>query len=734
MPGTATFDPPPLPQAMPARPALVFKYDPNGAGLGLTYLPNVECIAIQHREGPDPGQARFRYRTDIVAGAYGYPQHFEQLLGDSQGDEAHPAIVKTGQRIAVAVPADWGFAWLFDGFADLPQLTLSDQGQAVTFTAAGFGIRSFDNVLFGCRWRSSSDYEDPTKDGEVFGEPIRFNPEGEPNCIPLDLPYSKDAFGNEFAAFMDRNWFEPVDVNPFMAEHWTLGEAARYILARGNPRGHEGSFAELLSPNLEQLRDFLSAHVPFEGVPYDPADPTTYRTEPIIIGDVDVTGMTWPEALDKLIRPHGFRFTFRVEPHSGIPLSYLAFYRVDGGGVSGSRVLGLQPYGQPLNPALTNVQGAEFNRDLRRVTNAYFTFTQPTRVEVSCVLAPLFKLDAFDDEIANKKKAIKTNNNQLEGEWVRKYRWFGLDEAGEGHSRFDFAGDPLEILVYQYETTPADLSAIMPQGYAVRRRPIAPYPTDGSVLGRIRRPTLHLVTGLDKSSIGPAGPGIWQGALPAKKRLVAGGWRLLKDRIGIEVTVDDPNSWDTGRVTGSDQPGQKINLIDMYNQGAKLSDMPWFVLTCLIDTDEISGAVAKRRNASPQPFQVTRMIDGRSRYRSDYVIVKKSLVELDSPVAREDDYFLRNDTLAALGYAQSHRSRTEQAPIAGAFTIPYLTLGYEVGSRIRAIEGRNLDLRVNAGVDTGEAPLYPYVVGISWDFDGGQRTTLHLSDRRAERE
>lgn len=743
MAGTASYSPVALPQALPGLPALVYKFDPDaldGSG-GLEFLPNIECIGIQMREGPDPGQARFRYRTDVIAAAYGFPIHFEKILSDSQGDggKANPYVVKTGQRIAVGVPAEWGIAWLFDGFTDLPQLNLSEQGQPVTFTAAGAAIRCFDDILLGCLWRSSATPDSNADDAWVAGEPIRFNPEGEPNRAPIeDEAMGVDEDGNRLPTFIDRNYIQPIEENPFKAEHWTLGDAARYVIALGNPRGGKQGYEKtdpILNPDLDLIQEFLSAHIPKPGIPYDPADFSSYDKKPIIVKDVDVTGLTWPEALDRLIRPHGFRFTFRCDPFFGRPRSYLAFYRVDGGGMTGSRNLGLQPYGQKLNPARTNLQSAQFNRDLRRVVNSYHIFSQPERVETSLVLAPLFKIEVSDSDAANKKKAIKTNSSQLEGPWVRKYRWFGLDEDGEGHWVFSFGAPPDEkIEGDEFEIgKPTSLAkAFGVDSHAIRKRPIAPYPTDNTFQGRVRKPTLHVVMGLSKDKVGPAGPGIWEGPLPEKKRIIAGGWRLLKDRLGIEVTIDNPNSWDTGQVSGANQAPQKLSLIDLLRPGTKLAKVPWLVLTCLVDRDIFEDRIIGRRNASPQPFPIKRMIDGRSRYRRDKINAKQSFVELDSPAARKDDYYLRDDLPDARVFGESQRARTEFAPIAGAFVIPHLTIAYEVGSRISEIKGRNLDLRVNAGVDTGEAPLYPYVVGISYDFEGGQKTTLHLSDRRAE--
>ncbi len=57
----------------------------------------------------------------------------------------------------------------------------------------------------------------------------------------------------------------------------------------------------------------------------------------------------------------------------------------------------------------------------------------------------------------------------------------------------------------------------------------------------------------------------------------------------------------------------------------------------------------------------------------------------------------------------------------------------QIGDRISQINGRDISLLVNSGIEQGEAPSYPFVVGLTWDFQGdGQSTTLQLTDRRLE--
>jgi hypothetical protein len=49
------------------------------------------------------------------------------------------------------------------------------------------------------------------------------------------------------------------------------------------------------------------------------------------------------------------------------------------------------------------------------------------------------------------------------------------------------------------------------------------------------------------------------------------------------------------------------------------------------------------------------------------------------------------------------------------------------------IQSEKKSLYVNSGIEQGEAPSYPSVVGLTWDFqESKQSTTLQLADKRLE--
>jgi len=91
-----------------------------------------------------------------------------------------------------------------------------------------------------------------------------------------------------------------------------------------------------------------------------------------------------------------------------------------------------------------------------------------------------------------------------------------------------------------------------------------------------------------------------------------------------------------------------------------------------------------------------------------------------------------DDTTDAQGYVDALRLAHEAAKFAGAPEIPRFTLAYRLGDKISGVKGREISFETTIGHEQSEGAKYPTVVGITWSFDGGQRTSLHLEDRRAE--
>ena len=59
--------------------------------------------------------------------------------------------------------------------------------------------------------------------------------------------------------------------------------------------------------------------------------------------------------------------------------------------------------------------------------------------------------------------------------------------------------------------------------------------------------------------------------------------------------------------------------------------------------------------------------------------------------------------------------------------MPFLTDYYQIGDRVKIVQGRNASLQINVGVDQGEAPTYPWITAFAWDFQGDKQQTIFSS-------
>ncbi len=215
---------------------------------------------------------------------------------------------------------------------------------------------------------------------------------------------------------------------------------------------------------------------------------------------------------------------------------------------------------------------------------------------------------------------------------------------------------------------------------------------------------------------------------------IDGGWSLMEDRLGIEVTVDDPETWNIGKPpagTAAQEPtGVLHGISSMANPSTTVppEQMFWLRLTTVIEADYGIETTAPRRDASPMPTAILRRVDARDHFHYD--VVDGSSAFNQSPGT---DQVVQDDTQAALAQACQLRSAHEFPPLAAAVTIPMLVDYVQIGDRISQINGRDVSLLTNAGLEQGEPASYPYVVGLTWDFQGNkQSTTLQLADRRLE--
>ena len=716
----------------------VYLYAPGADG-SFFLLPNVRCLRIDYREGPEPPVARFEYvMDDTLAINLGWPSQFEELWPiDAQG----PYVVNPDDRlVAMAQNPDGSPLILFDGFAQVPQVDLTPRSQRVTFSAVGVAAREWDSPISGRVQRNS----DPTGLRDTSGGsdvqvdlPCRFNPADTsvgsrggylPNRTPdgADTVKSIGGISLNHPVFLDPG----IERSPDPRAYWSISDAIKFLLAEYN-----GSQTYTSYPALDALDALLQVESP-------PSDQGTFNpgdaeTSPLTIRDYDASNQPYPEAIADLLSYAGFVMRWDTGADgSDFPSTQLRIYRRDGAATAPLKWVYLDAAGTPaLDPTRNNVVELHLARDGNSIVNAWQVETPQRQVEVSVILAPLYQPGSSDAQSSNRKQFFRSSwSAATTATTRRKYRWYGADECGDGHWTQDGT----------WSAAPFDFSGVFPPdddgtpSYTVRYRPgsrtlISP-DTDGSPLGA----DLSISFDYEGDTAAPwDGTGTWQA--------IKGGWRLLEDRLGIEVTAEDPEQWSTGKGASAASgtgtataivPGGDIRGVTWWAsppQGGPTNGVqPVLRLTTVIQDDLRMPISAGKRIASPTRFARWRSADARDHFQ--YASIDPSSMNYVTQGGDgTDPVVVRDDTDSAMAHAYQLRGKYEFPPLAGSVTIPYVTTYYEVGDRIQQVVGRDVGLTTNIGQDQGEAPTYPWVVGVSWSFEGDRQSTiLQLSDRRAE--
>lgn len=699
MTASASFEPPALPLSRESARVGVYRYSPTATPF-FQVLPNVRVLAVRLREGADPGLARFRYVLDS-ADPERDPTSFEEALSV---DCSLANVVRNDERLVVLKEnVDGSTTILFDGFAQVPELGLAPGHELVTFVAHGTAVREWDTPVFGALMRNADD--PATADDAETDLEVRFNPAGKPNASPLGADVT-DQHGRSFPSFLD-----PLLVrDPDVRRHWTLPMAVRYLCYRGNP-----DEVHVENPPGELIDALLDSRSPIAGVTIDPSDPSTYESTPIMVPDYLATGKPWPVALEELLAPNGFGMAFRLEADQlGRPVTRLELFRRQDGSEACFKDLMLQPAGEALDPARSNLSEARLARDTSSVANVVAVASGLERYEASFILAPGFEVTAADAASAASISAFDRASLEFSQRSTDKYRLYVFDETGEGH--WDFATSTL--LKSATSLAPLFVDAEGNPRTPVKRRRVPSNELFSRDTG-LKPLKARLAVSTDYAG---ARPGLWDGT--GTWQPVAGGFDLLKDRLGIWVNVPSPNAWSIGEPTGGAMPFQDGVLRCVESLASPGRPRFTLRLTCVIDGDHALKAVASQRPSSTTGFPITRFVDARGRYERQIVAPRSEF----NPTAER--VVVRDDAATAASEAAARRLASEAGEVAGSVVIPRFTFAYQVGDKICSIRGRDLSLRTNAGAPEEEGEVFPSVVGVAWEFEGRQQTVLELSDHR----
>lgn len=770
MAGTFTYDPPAQTLGRVADLVFAARYDPEGSE-PWTILPHVDPLSVSWHEGARPPSARLRYVFDARLVAQGYPSSIEELFPlDAQGHHVLSANDEVG---IFRVDQDGNQYILFHGFCLTPQADLSADSEQVSITAVGFPHREFDTPMAGAVMRRAHDPTEPNSD-IATGLPMRFNPEGYPNASPDgssdDTPDDRDSKIEDPRAGFEGEIAYRVFLGPSPADDevngedlafWTLARAVKHIMAVANP---EMEFTAWDPDSFDNLK----AYVPKKAnQPVDVDDDETFDKAEIDIEDVDVTGMCWPDAVERMITPHGFSFRWELfldDEH--FPVWYLVFFRIDD--TSPVKQLKIQAVGEALDPLRTNVQEFHMARDGHAIANKIAVDMAPTVYECSFILAPGFRVVGGDDTTLSN---FVLGDTECTGDNLDKYRLFVVDELGEGHwdvatsawkTGKDHAADLRKALAPVPTTEEKDAAKAkgvtleQPPYVERRRKPLSPLVTVDDDTKEPFRAKLFVSFNYgrtapdawaegDKDGRKQVIPGLWDGESGTWDEVLSHSWTLLDDRIGFRVTAHDPQEFSMGNrenwASYSDAtilwPALNdgvLPLVDLLvnTDGANNWNTPVFMLVCNVEADSGEKVEVSGKSGSPLKAEIVRRYDTRHRFKKTVRSRFSYMRFLAEDVFEDNDDVIDDDTEDARAMAYATMRAHQFATFAGSATIPRLTVAYRVGDSIDQVEGRDIDLTSNAGGDDGGSPIWPTVCGVEWSFEDGHRTTLHLSDRRAE--
>lgn len=705
-----------LPLYLPATIFEVYRVATANSGdveNGRFLLDNVLFHYCEQHMGDDPGVAAFSYAFSDNGDASA-PQTFEDALNPQV---VLPKTVATNDRLqVVAYRPDGVSIIVFDGYVLEFGLSLAEQTENVDFYAVGVAKTLWDTPIGGQYLRSASDtlkgtcqetdilaQFNPRIRGKTYGNA---SPDGGDRFVGGSPDPDQQQFGfpsttNQYPVFLDPLLPSSVNGNAGPRE-WNLEMVARYLI------WHHNADQELVdNPTTDDIKGLLVSREPIPNTPYDPGNPASFTTSPIMAPNKPVTGRAWPQVLHEFLRNAGFGMTFRTETlEDDSARSRLDMFVLQAGPL---KDISLQPRGNTLDPRYSNVPAATISRDMRQVVNQWSVYGALTRYEVSLVLAPRFLMVAADGTDAGRLANLDINSSTYVNGQRDLYRLYVFDETGEGWVTLGTSDSTVG--------QPTDLSQLFgTKDYAVRRRP----PRGELISTDSTNVPYRAQLAFSTDYTGPY-PAVWNGT--GTWTTITEGWKLCDDRCGIRIDCEHPNSW----AIGKNAAGQDVVLKGVESQCKPNAPGQFYLrLTCVIESDTAVSGTAEPTGSSPLVDTITRTVDARDRFVKE-VIAPHSLFNAGATAKSG-----RDDSSLAMADAVQARAATEAGVLNGRILIPYPTTYYEIGDRIGQINGRGVSFRTDSGAP-GETAVYPLVEGRRISNYPEQSTTLIISDESQAR-
>lgn len=461
---------------------------------------------------------------------------------------------------------------------------------------------------------------------------------------------------------------------------WTLAQAAFYLCKTLNP-----SEIHVRNPSLDELESVLGT------------DQYQLRNHRV------VKGQFLPQALDALLKPHGY--TFRVELVSQSLRSLKVYERG-----AGSRTVNtkLQPFGERLDTIRSNVAEMALNYDGTAQTfNKLSLLGGPWQVEVSILLRPGWE-EQYDTQYALSTYNIDEDSFKDSDAVQQAWRRFVANEGGTYTGTREW-----------FDEAPGFDTFITGIVNRVRRRRTYPTITQdpfGGSLGRTHGRYLEW----------------WD---PDEGQ--SGAWKLVGDDLDEEGYSWQPLQEEIGVWFSSPDVCSRFMEIQQQHGIEHLA----LRLTCVIRSDE------RMRH---EIDETGILIDDRKEVLDAGESYSRTFVNTEPAVAPEgpnglrasEDEFIGGSALADLSAIRSEvddRDRIASkavelidqynaATIEGTITIEGIDWNFDniLGGTVREIDGRDFEL---VTTPPGKASRYPTCVGVEFNIQD-QRTRLRLETLR----
>ena len=513
---------------------------------------------------------------------------------------------------------------LFDGFAQVPQADVSAGSQAVTFVAQGAAIRLWDDPILGRVQRDADKTGTTDKSADFFVDlPCRFNPADNSvgdyggyvgNSVAAS-DFTEDPDVGDYPVFI-----EPLIVEGHTAEtnYWFISDAIKYLIATEPSPKDDAENAYVQYPTLDSLDDILGTYAPPDDGLLNSGDAMESNVK---IRDYDASNKAVPDVMAELLRYGGFVMALhdqhrrRRQSADGAEdqAAGRAVDRRTEAAVSGRRAERRRWTWHRTTPGPAPGPRLQFGR--QRVGHR----DRASAVSKSrSTWLRSFSRPAATVRPARSRNGTRSNLTNATDNARRMYRWYGADECADGHwnaSTSSWVTD--HVIDFDPVFPPSETSE--QTTWVARYRPGQRTLISKDAAGKPLKAVLELCTSTESED-----PSIMTEDDGLTWTTITKGWQLLDDRLGIEVTIENPEEWHTGQQKRSAASVPVIRGVTWAADPDTTNNKSILLrLTTVIDADvRIGDAKADKRVSSPTQFTRRRSADGKDHFQ--YCVISRA--------------------------------------------------------------------------------------------------------------